>query len=163
VTEYACELVLSDTESCVVCPAVAAVPGVPESIDVNRLLGWNAGAYSLRAIAGNCYTQFRVPGGVVGVVVGLSPIPASNRPTDVPHGFYVYQAAGREWWRVLEAGVGVTAPVVRSATDDLFRMERRAGIVSYFHNDRRLYVSTVPQLAELHVVACLFSAGDGVT
>lgn len=143
-------------------PAVPAVPAVPSQTIVDEMFGWNASAHSAIQRTGDCYTQFTVPDGVVGVVCGLAPEHLSSDPRDVPHAFYVYQEAGRSFWRVMESGVSVTDPLETLPDSDLFRIERRGGTVSYFFNGKRLHVSAVSSLSPLRVVACLYAAGDGV-
>lgn len=147
-------------QACLDCPEVAAVPAVPAQTIVDRQLGWNSGARSGVSIIGDCYTQFTVPAHAVGVVCGLAPARNGTDPANVPHAFYVYQDAGRELWCVVEGGIPKTAPVARG--DDLFRIERRAGVVRYFVNNRRVYVSAAPARAPLMVVACLYAAFDGI-
>lgn len=147
--------------TCVDCPEVTAIAAVPEQRIVDRRLGWNAGARSVFPRAGDCYTQFTVPAHVIGVVCGLAPV-LSVDPRAVPHGFYIYQDSGRELWRVVEGGVGKTAPVVRAPDTDSFRIERRNGVVRYLFNNRQFYVSTARAIDALFVVACLYADNDGI-
>lgn len=148
------------TGYCVDCPEVPAIAAVPTQTLTDPNLGWNASAYSAVAHDGDCYTQFTIPS-AMGVVVGLAPRRLSDHPRDVEHAFYVYADGGREYWQVLEAGVAKTTPVVR-ALSDVFRIERRAGAVVYFVNGKQKYASTAASLGPQVVVACLYSANDGV-
>jgi hypothetical protein len=146
---------------CIDCPEIPAVVAVPERTITDPRYGWNASARSRVQLAGDCYTQFEVPAHAMGVVCGFAGEHRGPDPRDVSHGFYVYQDAGRELWRVVEAGLPVTAPIARTP-GELFRLERRPSGVSYFVNNRRVYASAAPAAPALLVVACLFAASDGV-
>lgn len=156
-----CRIVLTSNLMCVECDEQPYIAPVPEQVFVDPNLGWNASAYSYPRHAGDCYTQFMLPD-CVGTVVGLAPERASNDPRDIPHGFYIYEAGGRRLWSVAERGVEKTAPVARIAGSDVFRIERRGAVVSYFHNGKRVHVSEAPATGELVVVTCMFAANDGV-
>ena len=147
---------------CIDCPEIPAVEAVPAQTLTDARLGWNASARSAIERSGDCYTQFSVPAHVAGVVCGLTPAHVSSDPRDVSHAVYVYQDGGRELWRITEAGVPVTAPVLRAPDTDEFRIERRCHTVRYFHNSAQVHVSAVPLAGPVRVVACLYSAGDGV-
>lgn len=156
------EYVYSDVASiCYTCPFDPAQPAVPQQVSYDYQLGWNSSAYSVQARSDDCFTEFSVPSSV-GVVCGFAPHRASNHPNDIPHGFYCYKNAGREYWVVVERGVSMTSPVVRDPGTDVFRIERRRGEVRFFHNGKTQYVSTVPAVGTLRVVACMYSALDGV-
>lgn len=143
-------------------PAVSAIASIPPVVHYDNQYGWNSSAISVAHRTGDVYTQFTLPADVTGVVCGLATERKSNDPRDIPHAFYVYQQAGRQYWRVTENGVGVTDPVEAAPDTDLFRIERRADTVSYFFNRKRIYVSTKPSVLPLRVVACMYAAGDGV-
>lgn len=147
--------------SCIDCEEVTAIAAVPTVVLTDNLYGWNASAYSTQSLAGDFYTQFNLPA-VVGAVVGFAPLRRSNDPRDVDHAFYCYKNAGREVWVVQERGVAKTSPVTRDPATDTFRIERRNGVVRYFFNGRTVYASTLPSTGGQVVVACLYSAGDGV-
>ena len=151
-----------DGSYCVVCPEIPAAPAVPEQTIIDPRLGWNASAHSVEALSGDCYTQFTIPAGVVGVVCGFAPTHVDSRPVNVPFGLYAYSSAGRSYWRVFERGVAKTAPVVRAPETDLFRIERRGQKVRYFFNNHQYYVSADNYAGALRVVACMYRAGDGV-
>ena len=156
-----CTTTTINGQSCVVCAEQPYIAPVPAQTIIDPNIGWNSSAYSAAKISGDCYTQFMLPD-CIGTVVGLAPERASNDPRDIPHGFYIYEAGGRRLWSVSEGGVEKTAPVVRVAGTDVFRIERRERTVSYFHNGKRIYVSDAPSIEPLVVVACMYSAGDGV-
>ena len=143
-------------------PAVPYIAPVAPVVHTDNLYGWNASAYSTDAIAGDCYVQFTVPAGAIGVVCGLAPRRISSDPRDVPHAFYVNQQAGKQVWRVTEHGVQKTEPVIADPETDLFRIERRGETVRYFFNRKTLLVSEAPARGALRVVSCLYAAGDGV-
>lgn len=156
-----CVETVIDGEYCLVCPAIAPVTAVPESTLTERLLGWNGSARSVTSIAGDCYTEFTLPAGTIGAVVGLATT-AATHPRDIGHAFYIYQDSGAEFWNVVEDGVPVRTRVVRAPTTDLFRIERRAGAVSFFLSGTLVYRSTTPSWGEAFVAACLYASGDGV-
>ena len=157
----ACYPVVINGENCVTCPAITAVAAVPTQVVYSPRIGWDASAYSAVRRSGPVYTEFQLSA-CVGTVVGLANARASNDPRSVPHGFYCYQNSGREFWSVAENGVEKTTPVVRVPGTDLFRIERRGELVTYFHNNTRVYVSTLPSIGQVVVVACLYASGDGV-
>jgi hypothetical protein len=157
-----CYLIETEEQTCVQCPEVLAVTGVPEVIIVDNNFGWNSSAYSGAQIAGDCYTQFTVPAAVAGVFCGLADARVDNSPSHIPFAFYIYQHAGAQLWAIWENGVQKTSPVVRVPETDTFRIERRAGKVTYFFNGHVYYTSVDTTLADLVVVACMYAAGDGV-
>lgn len=149
------------TGYCLDCPEIPAIAATPEIVTTDRRYGWNASAHSQRADAGDCYTQFSAPANVRGVVCGLANLHRSSLPRDVPFAFYIYQSAGAQWWRVLESGVAKTAPVRRARTDS-FRIERKGREVRYYVNNTLRYTSQAAGTGTLQVVACLYSADDGI-
>jgi hypothetical protein len=157
-----CQRVERATEVCVICPEVPYIAPVAAVTLTDPNYGWNASAYSAQRRVGDIYTEFTLPD-VLGTVVGLAPERRSHAPRDVPHGLYAYRQGGARWWVVVEAGVPVTTPVLRNAAlDDVFRIERRAGVVRYFHDGRQVHASSVPSIGSAVVVACLYAADDGV-
>lgn len=164
---YACTITPQYTNgvqsaTCVDCPEIPAVAAVPAQTIVDPQPGWNASARSVLSISGDAYTQFTVPAGVVGVVCGLSNAHRNSSPGTVTHGFFVYQEGGKQYWRVIESGVYQTAAVLRAPATDVFRVERRSGVVRYFFNGRVYYTSATPLQGDAIVVACMYSAEDGV-
>lgn len=164
--EFDCTLTPQYTGSlitgyCVDCPEVPAQAAVPEITTIDYQLGWNSSAYSVASHAGNCYTEFTVPAGSIGVVCGFAPSRIDNHPRNVNYAFYIYSEAGKEYWVIMEGGVNKTTPVVRTTTDK-FRIERRGDKVTYFFKDKVYYTSLTRTTATLVVVACMYSANDGV-
>jgi hypothetical protein len=163
VGEFDCQIESHpDGSYCVVCPEIPAAPAVPTQTIVDPQLGWNASAHSTQSLTGDVYTQFTIPANVVGVVCGLAPRHIDSRPVNMPFAIYAYSSAGRSYWRVFEAGVAKTAPVVRVPETDVFRIERRGQGVRYFFNGRQYYVSAATYSGALRVVACMYAAQDGV-
>jgi hypothetical protein len=146
---------------CVDCPEVPAITAVPAVVVNDPLYGWNSGAYSQQTLDGDIYAQFNLPA-CVGTVVGFAPTRRSTDPVDIDYGFYCYKAAGREVWVVMERGVAKTNPVTRDPATDVFRIERRNGVVRYFFDGRTVYVSATPSIGAQVVVACMYAAQDGV-
>lgn len=147
---------------CQDCPEIPAIAAVPAVVTTDPHLGWNSSAHSVARFEGDCVTEFGLPAGVVGVVCGLASAHRSSLPRDVDFAVYAYEAAGAQWWQLLERGVAKTSPVLRDPAHDLFRIERRGATVRYFFANRQLYVSATPSSGPLQVVACLYSANDGV-
>lgn len=156
-----CAVKTINGQSCVVCTGQPYVAPVPARIEIDPQLGWNASAYSSARHEGDCVTIFQMPT-CIGAVIGLAPSRASNDPADIPHGLYFYRQAGANRWAVQEAGILRTAPAAHAPDADQFRIERRKGVVTYFRNGRIVYRSTLPAEGPRVVVACLYSAGDGV-
>lgn len=156
-----CTPVVVSGQSCVQCTEQPFIAAVPSQTITDPQHGWNSSAYSSQQIAGDCYTQFTVPQSV-GVVCGFAPERLSSDPRDLPFGFYCYQEGGRYLWAVVEGFVQKTTPVAWAAGSDEFRVERRAGAVSYFVNGRYVYASLNPMQTPLRVVACMYAATDGV-
>lgn len=148
--------------SCVTYFAVEPVPYQPARVDLDPLLGWNAGARSIDRRAAPCYVEFDMPA-VVGVVVGLAPEFLSVMPEDVPCGFFFERSAGGlPFYSVVEFGVQKTVPA-QHAEDALFRIERRAGgAVHYLVGGSEVYESESTLSGALVVVALMYAAGDGV-
>lgn len=147
-------------ESCHVCPAIPGVAGVPERTDINRLLGWNAGAHSSYALAGPCYVQFTAER-AVGMIVGLAPTFRSYAPQHAGQGFFIYEDSGRYRWVIVENGIKVgSSAVISGAT--VFRVERDGGYLRYFVGNQLIRSAAVAPRAPLRVIACLYASGDTV-
>lgn len=156
-----CTAVTVNNQSCVQCAEQPYIAAVPAQTIVENIYGWNGSAYSSQKIAGDIYTEFTVALSV-GVVCGFAEERKSSDPRDIPHGFYCYQDAGRFRWAIAESGLSITAPATWVPNVDLFRIERRRATVSYFVNNRRVHVSTVPSETPLRVVCSMYSSNDGV-
>lgn len=157
----ACQYQTINGQSCVVCPEQPYIAPTPEQRIIDPRYGWNASAYSVERREGDCYTQFSMPP-CMAAAVGFAASRLSSDPRDIPHAFYIYRNAGAEYWVVLEAGVPITAPVLRVPETDEFRIERRGSTVTYFHNGKTKHVSAVPTAVPLVVVGCMYAAEDGV-
>lgn len=146
---------------CIVCPAMPEIIAVPDQTIIDNRPGWNASAISTQQHSNNLYTEFTVLPSI-GTAVGLSPIRFNDDPRSLLHAIYCYREEGLERWVVYESGVAKTAPIARAPTTDLFRIERRGTQMTYFFNNQRYYVSTLPSTGPLIVVATMYLAGDGV-
>jgi hypothetical protein len=146
---------------CVRCPAVPAVPARPPSVTRERILGWNASAYSVEQINGPCYVEFTVDR-VVGAVVGLAPARASDAPRDIPHGFYIYADGGVQRCVVTENGTARTGSLIVQPNSTTYRIERDQRFARYFVNGLLFHTSPAPPAAGLVVVSCLYASNDRV-
>lgn len=156
-----CTVVVTEDKACVTCdeqPYVAAIPA--RTVTDNRA-GWNAGAQSVKILAGDCYVQFAAPD-AIGIVCGLAVSRPDDNPANVKHGFYIRQENG-----VKLAGAWEGAPIagtnyVRSPDTDVFRIERRGDKIHYFISGKHIHTSTAVTRSSVFVVACLYSATDGI-
>lgn len=146
---------------CVTCPEVPAVAGSPAQVIVDPRLGWNTSARSIDVRDGDFYTQFGIPPSV-GVVCGFASAHPNRDPANIEHGFYAHSYGGAEYFVVIERGAEKTVRVARVPATDVFRIERRVGVVRYFRNGRQIYVSATPSTGAKMIVACMYSAEDGV-
>lgn len=153
----------TDAAGCIDCPFIPAVPGTPSHIDTSALVGWNGGANSKDMLAdANVYTDFFVPAGVIGVVIGFKETRDELfEPTMLTHAFYFANIAGVDLVSILEFGTTVRAATGRSESDE-FEIRRTSGLVEYLINGETVYRSARPSVRPVLVNACLFNTGDGV-
>lgn len=139
-------------------PYIAPTPGrayVPAQIMYDYNLGWNSGARSKNAFAGDGYAQFQISPSLVGAVVGLNETDPDADYININHAFYISNGI----IRVLEDGVekaylGPTAPT------DTFRITRYKGTVQYFVDGALLYTSLVPSTGAMFMDVSMYSGGD---
>lgn len=143
-------------------PAVAArpprpaVPTTPAQWIILHNLGWNAGAYSVKRIAGDAEVKFKIPV-ASGVIIGFTHVSPGVSFPEIPHGLFFRQGAVR----VYESGVpkGESFSFVPT---DTFAIRRVGAVVSYHKNATLLYTSAVPSIRSLIVDCSLYSGGDRI-
>lgn len=142
-------------------PFVPAVPHVPARVDVNPIIGWNAGANSVVAHDGDCEAKWTM-GTVVGAYIGLTDerdeVPGVDRLT---HALYFYQRTGHPCYRVVESGQARSTEFAYAPGDE-FAIRRVREVVSYWRNDEKLQDSLTASIGEVSVGCSLYVSGDAV-
>lgn len=152
-----------DDNLCLTCPEIDPVSALPATHVTTPNLGWNAGANSVTALAGDVHTVFGVPESENGVMVGLrraSDARPPVAPAFITHGLYFFNTRGA-YVIPIENGVQQGSPVAY-AVDDIFEVRRVGGRVSYYQNTTLLRQSTLPSTGAVRVMTCLYAAGDNV-
>lgn len=157
-----------DANNCVDCPAMPAVPASTGRVDLAPRVGWDAGANSVAAIAGDCHAVFTVPGNVAGVVIGLrAERDAATDPTRQGHALYFRVVEGIDFVSVYRLGEQVSSTIQRAA-DDEFEIRRVRSAVTFWRRRassgaRELLYASPDRLGDrLVVTANLYASGDGV-
>lgn len=150
---------------CIDCPSIPPSQGTPSYIDSRPVQGWNAGANSVRTLAGDLFTRFRASFAGA-VLVGLKPGRARQFvPELVPFGLLFQFLAGQRYVRVIEFGVPRTSAQAYDPDDD-FEIRRQRGQVTYLRHratsTQQLHASSTPSTGVLLVNACLYLSGDTV-
>lgn len=142
-------------------PAVAPTPGVPAtaattSSDFN--IGWNSGARSVEAIAGDCAYTFSVDPSSVGVVTGLND--ADNDPGygEIDFGFYLRSGIAQ----VYENGISKSAAFAFGA-GDTFVIRRQGLVVTYEHNSEVIHTSAKTSIGVVFADVSMYMGGDTIT
>lgn len=144
---------------CTECPQIDPIPS---SIIEHPVLGWNAGANSIIELDGDLHVVFYVPDQCAGIVLGFKQSRSFQvQPELITHGFWLSPVSGRLHGYVVERGVRKTPATLRQATDK-FEIQRRAGTISYFVNDTRIYTSAQQLFGPVLVNACLYATGDTI-
>jgi hypothetical protein len=149
--------------NCIDCPAIPATPSQSAQVTVSNVLGWNAGANLVAQHDGAVRVIFSATPPTLGLILGFKS--ARNfvtSPSRVAFGFYLTSVSGLPFFSVIESGVKKTSNARWFDSDDVFRIQRTGGVVSYFFNDLRVYASETRSNGPLIVNACLYAAGDSV-
>lgn len=139
-------------------PPTAGTPGTASQLIADYKLGWNAGAISIAAQAGDCLLSLQVSPSSVGVVAGLNNANEGAGYTEIDYGFYFTHGKAA----VYELGVSKQTPITFISTD-VFKVQRLGLFVRYLKNDTVLYTSTVQSTGVLLADASLYSGGDAIT
>ena len=149
--------------NCVTLPPIAAVPRVPARRVHTPDLGWNSSANSITTVEGNAEMTLNDMGLCIGAIVGFTTDRESTEPARIEHGFYFHtNARGRRVVDVYERGQTKGVQLLDYVPEDVFRITRAEGSVSYFLNGEKLYTSTQPSTGELSLAEALYATGDGV-
>lgn len=123
---------------------------------IDRRLGWNSGARSIKRLDGDLYFSFRVqPANNTGV--GLARGRQGTHYRMIPFAFLFNN--GR--YRITELGKEVYGPVAYDPADT-FQILRIAGEVVYKHNEQVVHRSTKTSTGSLIVVSAMYTGGDRV-
>lgn len=151
-----------DAAGCLVCPEIPAATGHPARMEVDPLLGWNAGANSSDTLDGDLGMSASIDELPIGVMLGLKAGRAGETaPELIEHGLYIYAVGGQAFIEVRERGArqGEAAAYTLGTT---FEVRRQAGAVSYWLDGVHLRDSSRPSHGPVLVNACLYSAGDTI-
>lgn len=149
-------------QGCFDCPEMPAVAASTGRVDVTARIGWDAGANSVLALAGDLHTVFTVPALVAGVMIGLrSERVFQHDPVRQPYALYFRIVGGRDFVSAYRFGEQVSSPVRRTA-DDVFEIRRVREIVTFWRGRTLLYQSPFRSTERLVVTANLYASGDGV-
>lgn len=144
-------------------PAVVATPPTPggslaAAIAATYSLGWTGGARSLDIITGDGYVQFTIAAVLGGIVAGLNDNDETTLFTELEHALYF--TAGTV--RVIEGGV-IKSSVGSYAVNDVFKIDRTSGTVTYYKNGSLIYTSLVSSSGTVFLDTSLYSAHDALT
>jgi len=140
-------------------PAVAPIPPTPSKISIDANLGWNAGAISAKTFDGDGGVLCKVSAGSSGVVMGLA---LPNSGTDIEsiiHGFLYKSESGGV--HVIEKGV-LKSNKRSYPAGGILRVQRMSGVVSYWVDNVRVFVSNVQSNGRVALDVSLYSAEDTV-
>lgn len=129
----------------------------PASIAYTAITGWNAGARSIDALAGDGYVEFSVNGGVFGAVVGLSNSDNSRLPSEQSHAFYLHSGVVD----IMEYGRVVAVAVAAHSPGNVYRITRAGAVVTYSVGSWSL-LSSIPSAGAVVLDASLYASGDYV-
>lgn len=151
---------VSQEPLCYFCPAIPAQQPVAPVIGEGLNLGWNASAFSITRIAGDCFTEFNITLGA-GLAIGLSNSRTSTDPSTLQHGLLFQNVNGFQLVQVIERGMpfGLPQPADTAAR---YRIERDRARVRFFMGQNLIADRLAVTAESLVVVACLYAVGDEV-
>ena len=151
-----------DNSGCLVCPEVDAKPAVPGYYVSRPVVGWSAGANTVKQLDGDVHAVFSLPGGTAGAAIGFKTSRTRQVVPDlVLFGFYFQSVGGADVVQVIESGVMKTSPVLRAGTDT-FEVRRIIGNVEYLITKTLVYTSTLKSVGSIVLNACLYASGDEI-
>lgn len=139
-------------------PSVAPVPptaATPATLIYDYKIGWNGRAHSRQAIERSGSATFTVPASVSGVVIGLSPEPATSGFLDIAFGFFVSHGVVRVY------EFGQEAQYIGFYPGAVLKVQRAGGYVRYFVDGTEVR-SRTNDAAAMFLAAALYSGGDTV-
>lgn len=122
--------------------------------------GWNAAARSLFSIGGNGYATFSISTSNAGSVVGLNELNDSAGAGYFEISYGIFCSGG--YYNVIEQGAAKTAKAAYLASD-VFKIDRTAGVVTYYLNNTLVYTSSRNSADELLLDCSLYAAGDTIS
>jgi len=151
---------VSQTPLCYFCPAVPAQATIPPVIGEAPNLGWNASAFSITRLSGDCYTEFNIALGA-GIAIGLSSRRTSTDPSTLQHGLLFLNINGFQLLQVIERGQPLDLPQPADVSAR-YRIERDRTRVHFFMGNQLIADRAAVTPESLVVVACLYAVGDEV-
>jgi hypothetical protein len=136
---------------------VVGVTAVGPNVTKTGANGWNAGASTVAALAGDGYAAFTTGETTTHKMVGLTHSVADNGYATIDFG--VFLAAGGAAY-IFEDGIEVAGPLAGGyAVGDVFQVQVTKGIVTYLKNGTVFYTSTQTPTSPLVFDAALYSIG----
>lgn len=151
-----------DSSGCTVTPACPGAARVPAYVMRGPVLGWNAGANSIKQLDGGLRAAFTMPTDVAGVVIGLrSGRSAQTRPELIEHGFYMQSIGGVGSFTIMESGkrIGANRPYTAAT---VFTVRRADGRVTYLVDGLPIHTSAARSTGVKLLNTCLYASGDSV-
>lgn len=139
-----------------------AVRAIATGNDLTRdstLGGWNAGASSIRTLAGDGYAEFSSGEATTNKMAGLSNGDSSQSYGDIDFAINL-RPNGTVW--VYEAGVRI-GRVGTYVAGDQFRVDVSGGVVTYWKNGTLLYTSTGTPTFPLVLDSAILTNGGTIT
>lgn len=139
-------------------PYIAPIAGVAPTaatVSYDYNLGWNSGARSQGFFAGDGYTSFKVSPSLVGAVAGLNYTDPDADYINIDYAFYL---SGRIA-RIMESGAEKMY-IGPYAEADVFKIDRRKGVVRYYINDVLQYTSATTSTGITFLDVSMYSGGD---
>lgn len=119
-------------------------------------LNWNGSAISFDSFSIDGQIEFKLSTNNVGSVCGLSLVPdTSSDYLSIKHGF----KSQKDRFQVYDNGSFRSSNLVFT-DDDVFKIERVNGVVSYYLNTTLIYTSNTTSIGELAADASLYAAED---
>ena len=120
--------------------------------------GWNSAAFSIQYISGDGAFEFTIKGTRSSRMVGFAYV-----NTDVRYEWIDYAVFLTSYGRLYIFENGAQRGNYRSYSDnDVVRIERKNGVVTYLKNGEQIFTSSVPSSGDLHVDVSLYSENTTV-
>ena len=151
-----------DSSGCVVCPEIAPTAGRPAHVVTDLRTGWNAGANSIKQLAGDVHVVVSFDAAPAGIMLGFKTSrKLATEPTLLDHAFYLYSKDGRPYVEVRERGAKIGAAQAYTLGKAL-EIRRVGGQITYWIDGVLLMTRPARSRAALVVNTCLYAAGDTI-
>ena len=120
--------------------------------------GWDAGAISVAQLSGCGGYKWKV-GQATGIVCGLAFRDSSPSYHEIDFGFFI-QAND---YQIVERGHFAVSTFTSHSPGDEFKIQREAGVVTYYVNDELVYTSNERSEGPVFLKSSLFAYGDEIT